>query len=383
MGLEDQSTQQNILKAAVRTLDLAVLARSTGSSVKDFVLSGPTPPWFEATFGSPTDISEESPFLEDFIAGSGNDCWQGDGLEERSELWQENSRDDQLHYFQATALREGEFDILIISNVTERYQQDQKYLQHVHNTSLHQRKLAKEHEKRQILLDCIIRELGSPVSTILLNVQFAKDKLERPDLREALERAEAQAERQRNLIHSVTHHFQSDLADLESNILERTSISLMSLASATIQQYRAVASQKEVSINLSPTNDPYHVVANEGHLQRIFNNVLEYSVSSSPTSASVTVALERKADRVRAIFSNKGERLSEEKQTALFRPFNQSLCSTSDERPSLALYFCKMALEALGGTIDITSSPEGNEIWFELPSQSKNKASVSPNKRES
>jgi len=321
MGLEDQSTQQNILKAAVRTLDLAVLARSTGSSVKDFILSGPTPPWFEATFGSPTDISEESPFLEDFIAGSGNDCWQGDGLEERSELWQENSRDDQLHYFQATALREGEFDILIISNVTERYQQDQKYLQHVHNTSLHQRKLEKEHEKRQILLDCIIRELGSPVSTIL--------------------------------------------------------------SSATIQQYRVVASQKEVGINLSPTSDPYHVLANEGHLQRIFSNVLEYSVSSSPTSASVTVALERKADRVRAIFSNKGERLSEEKQTALFRPFNQSLCSTSDERPSLALYFCKMALEALGGTIDITSSPEGNEIWFELPSQSKNKASVSPNKRES
>ena len=365
--MESPPTTLRILESAIRTLDLVILTRPSGDPEQVFELKSPSPPWFPDIFGSPASLTERSLFLEDFCQGAAQDCWQGESELEKSAPWQEDLSEGNILHFEATATQEAEQDILLITNVTERHQQDQVYLQSAHESLLNQRKISKEREKKEILLDCIVRELGSPLSTILMNVQFAKTQSERPELREALERAETQAERQRNLIHAVSHLFQAELNPLASTNFEEKAISLSQLAQTVVENYRPTANQKDISISLRTSDDALFVSATETHLQRVFQNLLEFTLSNSPAKQSISIELTQKNTSIQASFTNQATPISSEEQSALLHPFTCPNPNSPESPPALHLYFCRMMIEVWGGSIGIKSSSRGNRIWFELP----------------
>ena len=365
--MENDPTTLPILENAIRTLDLAILARPSGNPEQSFELKSAAPQWFEPTFGSAATLTERSFFLADFCSGSALDCWQGVSEIEKSALWQEDATSGETHHFEATAIQEADQDILLITHVTERHNQDQLYLQSAHEGLLDQRRIAKEQERKEILLDCIVRELGSPLSTILMNVQFVKEQLIRPDLSQALERAESQAERQRNLIHAVSHLFQADLDPLDPANLEKQPISLSQLATTAVENYRPTADLKEVALNLSPSEDPFSVSATKNHLQRVFQNLLEFTLSESLPKHPIDVTLIQNTASVRVTFTYQAPTLSDEKRAALLDPFTAPNQDSHETPPALHLYFCKMMIELWGGSIGIDSSPHESQIWFELP----------------
>ena len=374
--METNPTTLRILESAIRTLDLVILTRPSGNSEQVFALKSPAPHWFEDIFESPASLTDRSIFLEDFCQGAALDCWQGASELEKSAPWQEDLSQGKTQHFEATATQEADQDILIITNVTERHQQDQIYLQSAHEGVLDQRKISKERERKEILLDCIVRELGSPLSTILMNVQFAKTQSERPELQEALERAETQAERQRNLIHAVSHLFQSELDPLASANLEQGAISLSRLAHAVVENYRPTADQKDITLVLRTAEDPLFVSATENHLQRVFQNLLEFALSNSPAKQSITIELTQKRTSIQASFTNKAPPIPSEVQAALLHPFRCPNPNSPESPPDLHLYFCRMMIELWGGSIEMESSSHGNRIWFELPQSSSTKSAV-------
>ena len=339
--------EQKILASAVAHLDLVVLVRPR--STEAFRLVGSTPTWFTKIFGGIEKFPTPSLFLTAFIEGPANDCWQGELSEVKSGYWEESNDQEQSHFFKATALQDGDQDLLILALSDEDHHQEQRYLQHAHDVALHQRRLAKERERKEILLDCIVHELSKPLSTILMNLQFVQAQLDREDLLKALARAETQAEVQRDLIHSISHTFDSELSDFEPSLLaQKEGTSLSALITEAIESLHPLAQEQGVTIQSGGLLSSYYVIAEKGHLLRILENLLEQAIRRTPRHGTVSIFVETRNRLIRTTISNQSIEQRED--------------PTHRQETDLTHHFCKMAITRWGGRLQ----EENDCSWFEL-----------------
>ncbi|MEM9080934.1 MAG: HAMP domain-containing sensor histidine kinase [Verrucomicrobiota bacterium] len=369
----------SILESVLATFDLVTLTKPSGSELSSLQPTTSLPSWFTAIFTSPSTLSSTSPFLEDFLLGAASDCWHGDQKQVRSGIWQENDSDNSPHFFQATALTDSRRDILVISRVNERHQREQNFIQHAHDVSLHQRRLAKERERKEILLDCIINDLSSPLTTILMNIQHVEQQTERPDLRDALSRAKKQADRQRELIHSIAHNFDSELSAFEPLLLTQNhGVPIAKLAAEMLDAVKLQAESKNISLKLIP--DPSQlasltVLAEASHLARVFDNLLNSALQRSPENTTLTLTIEANDSHVTVSLHDQATTITPETKARLLDPF---LPSTTNS--PLSLYFCKMALELWGGSLSLDTPADGGNLFsFQLQKHRPPSPPKSPN----
>ena len=345
--MAEKFCEEKKLASAVAHLDLAVLVRQP--SAERFQLAGTAPSWFASTFGGEEHFPKPSLFLTAFIEGAALDCWQGELSHLKSGYWEETDEQGQSHFYEATAYQDGEQDMLLIAFSDEAHKHEQRYLQHAHDVALHQRRLAKEKERKEVLLNCIVHELSKPLSTILMNLQFVQAQLDRKDLIKALARAESQAEAQRALIHSISHTFDSELTDFEPTLLaQKEGVPLSSLIAEAITSLRHLTLQQQVTIQSEGTLPPSFVIAEKGHLARVLENLLERAIRRTTSQGSISITLQCQDGFIRTSISN--------------QPTSQLENTSNNERADLSNHFCKMAIERWGGKLH----HEQNCSWFEL-----------------
>lgn len=367
-------TDESILNSVVTSLELAILIRPPGSMIHDFRLIGSTPDWFKDVFVSADSLGESSPFLEDFIQGPALSVWNEEGNSLESGFWEED-RNSQSYFFQATALRCKAQEVLLISLANDAHNREQNYLQYAHEAQLTQKKLTKERERKEVLLNCIIHNLSSPLSTILMNIQFTKRQLDREDIRKALERAESQAELQRELIHSITHTYRSDLSHFEpAAFTENQTVEAISLVREFIESLHSSSQKTQINpiLFLEPNIGPeIHVQAEHTHLLGIMNNMLDLITQASSRSPSLRFKIETIGERLRISILDEASQISDSHRRIITSALDSN--TLTDISKDLAndsafrLYFCKMTLEHWGGNIGYHNDANGtNSLWFEL-----------------
>ncbi|MBK1833124.1 sensor histidine kinase [Roseibacillus ishigakijimensis] len=352
-------------------LDLVILMRPSAEA--DFRPAGPVPKWFEDVFGSGALLAERSPFLCDFLAGAARDCWQGGQEEVESGIWEESGVEGEYRFFEARALKEEGQEVLVLSLANQKHRSEQRYLQYAHEVSLHQRRLAKERERKDILLDCIVHDLSNPLSIILMNLQFVEGQLDREDLRQALARAGVQAERQRELIHFVAEAFHSELTQFEPALLAKEQgVDWWEVAVESRESHRLLAEKQGVSVRLEavPGGTVPTVLAERTHLARVTQNVLERALRRSSRGDEVVLSLAPSQGGVRLTVREETPLTAEE--AAFFAASSASAFAATPASPQgLGLYFCKMAVELWGGKIGPEApGEEGHHgLWLELKEQ--------------
>jgi signal transduction histidine kinase len=425
--VEDEFSDEAIIGTVLESLEVAVLARealgsaggcengngvAAGHEAGDdvgkarrngFRLIGPEPAWFSACFGSARDALGRSAFLEDFVSGPAGDCWSAEGAEGAdgvsSGIWEESTAGGMPRYFEARALKCGLEEILVIALADERHRRERAYVQHAHDEALQQRRLAREREKKDILLDCIVHDLSSPLSTILMNIQHVSRQVDRDDLRQSLIRAETQAERQRSLIRSIADMFEKDLSVLEAALLGRDEgVDIAAVAGEMVDAHQAGAQKRRIHLELEVDGDRdmRYRVGEAGHLERVFDNLLHNAVRQSPDGGTVSVRIRLEGERIVSTVDDEGPGIPEEERERIFVPLaariregttgmagdkageGDSGEDDSGRGHSLGLYFCKMTVELWGGVIGMDSRPGGgNRCWFDLPQSRKISAKAS------
>ena len=92
-------------------------------------------------------------------------------------------------------------------------------------------------------------------------------------------------------------------------------------------------------------------------LQRVIQNILDNSLRHTPEQGRMGIATHSDG-AIEIAISNSGPPIPPSDRLRIFEKFTRIDGGTTQGNAGLGLYFCKRAIEALGGTISVTETPE-------------------------
>jgi len=325
-----------------------------------------------ATAGNPIQLTGESPFLEGFLEDLGP-AWvsKPEGSAE-SGAWIERGADGRELALEASALWLAGKRILVIQNPQRRYEEQRQVLQRARDSMLEHERLQKEIQKKEILLHCIIHDLSQPL-TAMRGCFSLLALTELPaDLKEVLDIAERQSQKQETMIRGILESFSADLAAQQAIEQDpQKAPNLARCAQKTVEAFAGAFQQHGARIEVDPQLDlsrDWRVRGEESRLLRIYGNLVENALRHSDPGTTVTVGVVDEDRHVRAFVDDQGPGLLEdESATRLFALFAKGKGERGG-KAGLGLYFCKMTVERWDGAIGCESRPSGGaRFWFRLP----------------
>ena len=236
-----------------------------------------------------------------------------------------------------------------VQDVTERRQVEQELAR--------RRESEREHKARSEFLSRISHELRTPMNAILGFAQL----LEMDDLT-ATQRENV------DLISKGGHH----LLQLINEVLEISRIEsgnltvsvepvhVESAVSEVIDLVRPLAAEHSVTVMNGLTPDGHHhVAADHQRLKQVLLNLLSNGIKYNHEGGSVRVSLEApSAERRSILVTDTGRGIAEDKLAYVFSAFDRlGAEQTSIEGTGLGLTLSKHLVEAMGGTLDVESTP--------------------------
>jgi len=328
--------------------------------------------WTKAGNGrGPIPLSRESPFLENFLLEAG-DFWNSPNSSAcQSETWIEKTISGREIPVQAKALFLSGKRILALFSPDVQFREQVKVLQTARNATLDHERLAREIQKKEILLHCIVHDLSQPLSVMHVAMDSLQEESISERSKQFLTLGKHASNQQETMIRQILQTFSDDLrASLDAGTEGNTCSDLLECARQTMNSLGPTFEAKGVRLAVSSTVDlkiKWPVVAEESRLQRIFSNLLENALRYTPAGRRVTIGVEDEGDFLKAYVDDEGPGLPHElRPEQIFGLFMKGM--QSGGKAGLGLYFCRITVERWGGSIGCVTLPEkGSRFWFRLP----------------
>ncbi|MBX0327970.1 GAF domain-containing protein [Oscillochloris sp. ZM17-4] len=230
---------------------------------------------------------------------------------------------------------------------------------------------AKEAERlRQDLTNMMVHDLRSPLTSVITSIDMIfrgvaggeANKIQREIL---------------GIAYTSTQHLLDmvnlllDISRLESGQmpLDCAPVALRPLGESAISRMTIIAQKNSVAINLDVADESLRVHADHELLLRVLQNLLDNALKFSPKASQVIMRIgpAETNGHVRVAVRDFGLGIKPHDLDKIFSKFGQA----GNRRTSgsgLGLTFCKLVVEAHGGTIGVESVPgEGSTFFFTLP----------------
>jgi NtrC-family two-component system sensor histidine kinase KinB len=222
---------------------------------------------------------------------------------------------------------------------------------------------------REELTHMIIHDLRNPLSSILSGLQLVTTALETGDdtlpVSEILQIASRSGQKLNHLIDSLL-----DLGQLESGETEFSQgpVDAESLAREALEGFAPLAIKKhQVFRTRIPTVLP-PISANRELISRVLVNLLDNAVRYTPEGGSILLAIEAEGQRVVFSVTDSGPGIPSSERDRVFERFVRLGNAKGVPGSGLGLAFCKLAVEAHGGSIWVESDVgRGSTFRFALP----------------
>jgi hypothetical protein len=257
--------------------------------------------WAEAGNGSgPISFSAQSPFLENFLFEA-EEFWNSPGSAAcQSETWIEKSISGREIPVQARALFLGGKRILALFSPVSQFREQAKILQTARNAWLDHERLAREIQKKEILLHCIVHDLSQPLSVMHVAMESLSQESISERSKQFLTLGRQASDQQETMIRQVLQTFSDDLrSSLDAGMEGNSSCDLLECARKTTTALGPTFEAKGVRLALSSLVDleaKWPVTAEDSRLQRIFSNLLENALRYTPAGGGVTVGVDDEGD---------------------------------------------------------------------------------------
>jgi two-component system sensor histidine kinase/response regulator len=222
---------------------------------------------------------------------------------------------------------------------------------------------------KELLTQMIVHDLKNPLTAIMGNLHL----LLQPSQREGdrMERRVGLAlDSSRVMMRMIMNLL--DIGRLEENKLKltRERVLVQDLIQASVLENGGLIASGGITVRSEAPPDLPPVWADANLLGRILGNLVSNAIKHTPEGGVITMGAEPRGDEVRIFVSDTGEGIPEMYHAMIFEKFRQAEAKRLGYRSDhgLGLTFCKMAVEAHGGTIAVKSAPgQGSTFSVSLP----------------
>jgi PAS domain S-box-containing protein len=233
---------------------------------------------------------------------------------------------------------------------------------------LRQAKLAAEqaNQAKSDYLSRMSHELRTPLNAILGFAQLLELDEQRDEQRDSLRHILSGARHLLSLINEVL-----DIAAIEAGRLPLSlePVAVADVAAETVSLIRPLADEHGILLTGPSVSCTTHIVGDRQRLKQILLNLLSNAVKYNREDGSVHLTCEPAPDeRLRIKVTDTGPGIAEDAVERLFVPFERLATERSIEGTGLGLPLSKRLAEAMGGTLELVSTPgQGSTFWVELP----------------
>lgn len=241
-----------------------------------------------------------------------------------------------------------------------------------------ERRLARRNEQLREALDLrtrltrmLVHDFRSPLTAMMIAAEIAGDLCDQSGNDEASSYVEdvlAGGSRLAGLTSDLLR-----VAQLEDGAVvpQREQFDLVELADELAADMARLAEQRHIRIEIDGP-DELAVSADRSWVYRVVQNLVDNALRHSPKRSAVTLSVQvsdRHRNMARVGVADSGEGIPEKDRDRVFAQFAQ-LPSNERRGTGLGLTFCRLAIEAHGGTIHADARSDGASgalFWFTLP----------------
>jgi len=250
-----------------------------------------------------------------------------------------------------------------IRDITERSKlrrQIRQYAEHleqlVHDRTARIRQMEKLAALGQLAAG-VAHEVNNPLAGIRNAFELIKAGLTPDDEHyELLELIDREIERISSIVHMMYQLYRRNpQAPHEFNI-EQTLADITILLDGVVRKH-------QIQLQTDPVDSPLPVLLPEGEVKQILYNLIRNAVQASPAGGTVTIRTERCGDEVQVCVTDHGPGIADDVMPHIFDPFFSTKGSDSKSGMGLGLSVSRSLIEAMGGSIQVTSTAGGGSTF--------------------
>ena len=214
----------------------------------------------------------------------------------------------------------------------------------------------------------VVHDLRAPLHTLLISIRAVQHQRFDPEgQHELLDVANDSANYLLNLTETIL-----DSARLETNgwALKRQPMALHTLVQAVCAPFERAARPNQARLFHKLTDDLPLVWLDRELMERVLTNLVSNAIKFTPAQGEIVVRAQVLHDghTVELSVSDTGQGIAHEVQAHIFERFYQAREGDRRHGTGLGLYFCRLAIEAHGGTIAVTSAVgQGSTFSIQMP----------------
>jgi signal transduction histidine kinase len=221
--------------------------------------------------------------------------------------------------------------------------------------------------QKERLSSFVVHDLKNPVASIDLSAQLLqRDKRLPADARETADSIRVEVALLMRLILNLLDINKSEEGELSTSIAK---LDLAALASGTIDGLQARARARQVTL-AAELGGLTSVNADADLLRRVLENLIDNALRYAPKGSVVTLSAREQPGVVELRIADQGKGVPEELRETIFERYVQLSGgdrSTHRTGHGLGLTFCRLAVEAQGGSIHVESGEPGAVFCIRLP----------------
>jgi signal transduction histidine kinase len=221
---------------------------------------------------------------------------------------------------------------------------------------------------RDNLTNMIVHDLRSPAGTISNSLQLLGNLAQSAESDQAtqlVDIASRAAQRLMSLVDSLL-----DIGRLEAGqeLTNRHPASVKALIQAAVDQLALFSRRKQMYVTVECPEYLPVVMADGGMIERVLVNLINNALKFTPAGRELTVAADFDDEFVYVRVRDTGPGIPKEYQRQIFDRFTRARDRKDMDGFGLGLAFCRLAVEAHGGSIWVEDSEgEGSVFIFTLP----------------
>ena len=221
---------------------------------------------------------------------------------------------------------------------------------------------------RDNLVHMIVHDMRTPLAAIrgLMDLLIG---LEGPTLSE---KANVYVARAHDTTESLLEMVNSllDVSRMEAGklVLHLEPCDLAAIAREAVQKAESLKGRRRLIRDVP--DGPVGFIGDPGLIPRVLQNLVGNALKFTPDGGEIRVTVEPQGDRIRVAVCDNGPGIPPEYREKIFEKFGQAGGDAHKRKNStgLGLTFCKLAVEAHGGSIGVDSVVgQGSTFWFVLP----------------